>query len=173
MNMGFFLATSAGVFLLGLAVKVLIFNPLEVGGRKYFVQSAEERDNTGCFRFAFQEGNYGGIIVGMLRKDIQNFLWYLLFIIPGIIKYYSYRMVPYILADNPGIGSKAAIDLSNEMTNGHKLDMFILDLSFIGWYLLGALAFGVGTLFVFPYPNATFAELYLVLRKGQYTEVLV
>ncbi|MNI95549.1 hypothetical protein D3C73_1538330 [compost metagenome] len=51
------------------------------------------------------------------------------------------------------------------MTRGHKLDMFVLDLSFIGWYLLGILALGVGVLFVNPYFNATNAELYLVLRK--------
>lgn len=75
-------------------------------------------------------------------------------------------MVPYILADNPNIGVKKAIALSNEMTLGHKFDMFVLDLSFIGWYLLGALAFGIGVFFVLPYENATDAELYLVLRKN-------
>jgi len=74
-------------------------------------------------------------------------------------------MVPYILADNPNIGVMKAITLSNEMTNGHKFDMFVLDLSFIGWYFLGALALGIGVLFVMPYENATNAELYLVLRK--------
>jgi uncharacterized membrane protein len=75
-------------------------------------------------------------------------------------------MVPYILADNPNIGVKKAIALSNEMTMGHKYDIFVLDLSFIGWYLLGAIAFGIGIIFVFPYENATKAELYLVLRES-------
>ena len=59
-----------------------------------------------------------------------------------------------------------SISLSNEMTRGHKFDMFILDLPFIGWYLLGILALGIGVLFVMPYENATNAELYLVLRKN-------
>lgn len=101
----------------------------------------------------------------MLRRGVQIFLWYLLLIIPGIVKSYAYRMVPYILADNPNIGSKEAIKLSNEMTNGHKFNMFVLDISFIGWYLLGILALIVGVLFVLPYVNATEAELYLALRK--------
>jgi uncharacterized membrane protein len=78
-------------------------------------------------------------------------------------------MVPYILADNPNIGSKRAIELSRNMTMGHKWDMFVLDLSFIGWYLLGLLALGVGILFVMPYENATNAELYLVLRNNATT----
>ena len=75
-------------------------------------------------------------------------------------------MVPYILADNPNIGYNRAIELSNNMTKGQKFDMFILDLSFIGWYLLGSLLFFVGIFFVLPYENATKAELYLVLRQN-------
>lgn len=157
------------VIVLILAYRILIGYPLEVGGRKYFVQSAQCRDNKGCFSFAFYSQNYKGIVSTMLLKGVQNFLWYLLFIIPGIIKSYEYRMVPYILADNPNIGSKRAIELSRSMTMGHKWDMFVLDLSFIGWYLLGALALGVGVLFVMPYENATNAELYLVLRDNATT----
>lgn len=139
---------------------------LEVGGTKYFVQSAQDKNNRECFRFGFNSNNYMSIIKTMLLKDIFIFLWSLLLIIPGIIKYYAYRMVPYILADNPNIGVKKAISLSNEMTKGHKFDIFVLDLSFIGWYLLGALALFIGILFVMPYENATNTELYLVLRKN-------
>jgi uncharacterized membrane protein len=106
-----------------------------------------------------------GIIKTMLLSKIFIFLWSLLLIIPGIIKSYAYRMVPYILADNPNIGAEKAIELSNEMTRGHKFDMFVLDLSFIGWYLLGTLALGIGVFLVMPYDNATNAELYLVLRN--------
>jgi uncharacterized membrane protein len=102
----------------------------------------------------------------MLLRGVQNFLWYLLLIIPGIIKWYAYSMVPYILADNPNIGARRAIQLSNNMTRGHKFDIFVLELSFIGWYLLGLLAIVVGVLFVRPYEDATKAELYLVLRRN-------
>lgn len=158
-------AASIGVILFFIALRVFLGYPLEVGGRKYFIQAARGGDTDNCFRFAFAGGNYTGIVPAMLRKDIQNLLWFLLLIIPGIIKYYSYSMVPYILADNPGIGSKRAIELSKKMTDGHKLSMFVLDLSFLGWVLLGVLALFVGVLFVLPYYNATYAELYQVLRE--------
>ncbi len=74
-------------------------------------------------------------------------------------------MVPYILADNPKIGHKRAIALSNQMTMGEKWNIFVLDLSFIGWYILGALLMGIGVFFVQPYYDATSAELYLKLRE--------
>jgi len=52
-----------------------------------------------------------------------------------------------------------------DMTQGHKLDMFILNLSFLGWYILGIIAFGIGIAFVWPYENATYAQLYLILKQ--------
>jgi uncharacterized membrane protein len=148
-----------------LALRIFVGYCLEVGGRRYFVQSAQYRDNKKCFSFGFNEQNYMAIVKTMLLTKVYIFLWSLLLIIPGIIKSYAYRMVPYILADNPNIGVEEAITLSNNMTRGYKFDMFVLDLSFIGWYLLGTLALGIGVLFVMPYENATNAELYLVLRK--------
>jgi F0F1-type ATP synthase membrane subunit c/vacuolar-type H+-ATPase subunit K len=162
----FIIGIVIGFILLIAVLRIFLGYCLEVGGRKYFVQSAQYKDNKNCFSFGFAGQNYIGIILTMLLRSVQNFLWFLLLIIPGIVKAYAYRMVPYILADNPNIGAKKAIELSNQMTDGHKLDMFVLDLSFIGWYLLGMLAFGLGILFVLPYENATNAELYLVLRKN-------
>ena len=84
--------------------------------------------------------------------------------IPSIIKSYSYRLTPWILGDNPQIGYKEALKLSMRMTSGHKFDMFVLDLSFIGWFLLGLILCGVGIFFVFPYYTAVQAELYATLR---------
>ncbi|HAL74707.1 MAG TPA: hypothetical protein DCM45_06425 [Clostridiales bacterium] len=85
--------------------------------------------------------------------------------IPYIIKSYSYRMTPWILADNPQIGYRRALRLSMKMTRGSKWTMFVLDLSFLGWRILGALACGIGVLFVTPYIMATHAELYATLRQ--------
>ena len=82
-------------------------------------------------------------------------------------------MVPYILAENPGMGSGRAIQISNEMTMGEKWDIFVLDLSFIGWYILGSLALGVGVFFVQPYYDATNAELYMKLREKAIGEGLI
>ena len=148
------------------AIRVFLGYPVEVGGKRFFVKAAQYEDRTACISFAFKKNRYKGIVLTMLLRAFYNFLWTLLFIIPGIIKSYAYRMVPYILSDNPTIGYKRAIELSNDMTRGHKFDMFVLDLSFIGWYLLGLLALIVGTLFVMPYELATKAELYLVLKRN-------
>jgi uncharacterized membrane protein len=73
--------------------------------------------------------------------------------------------VPYILADNPDMKAGRAIQLSKEMTDGEKFDIFVLDLSFFGWFILGILLLGIGILFVQPYYDSTNAELYLKLRE--------
>ncbi len=152
--------------LFSLALRVFIGYPLEVGGRRYYVKTVQEQDNRLCFTFAFQSKNYLKIVLSMLLRDVQLFLWFLLLIIPGIIKSYEYRMVPYILAENPGIGSQQAIQMSRRMTSGSKFSMFVLDLSFLGWILLGLLACFVGIFFVQPYVDMTMAELYIDLRRS-------
>lgn len=155
-----------GVLLLVLAFRILLGYALEVGGRRYFIQATQNNFDLNALGFAFEKPKYLNIIKAMLWRALLNFLWFLLLIIPGIVKSYAYRMVPYILADNPNIGYKRALELSVQMTKGHKFDIFVLDLSFIGWYLLGTLALLIGVLFVLPYVNATNAELYLVLRQN-------
>jgi len=101
----------------------------------------------------------------MLMVSVKTFLWSLLFVIPGIVKSYEYRMIPYILSENPSIQMSRAFELSREMTYGHKADIWVLDLSFILWNLLGAITCGLANIFyVNPYIAATNAELYGVLR---------
>lgn len=154
--------------IIGLAViafRIFLVSPLEVGVRQYFKQSALDDVNMNYLGFSFSKERYFPIVKGMFWRGFLNFLWFLLLIVPGIVKSYAYSMVPYILADNPGIGTSRAVELSNRMTRGEKWKMFVLDLSFIGWYLLGTIALLVGVLFVLPYVNATKAELYLVLRR--------
>ncbi|HHV30106.1 DUF975 family protein [Acetivibrio mesophilus] len=165
----FILVVVAIVMALALAFRVFLGYPLEVGGRRFFVQNAQlegmSSEELGVLGYAFNKERYMDIIKAMLYKGVMNFLWYLLLIIPGIVKKYSYMMVPYILSDNPNIGYKRALELSEQMTYGHKFNIFILELSFIGWYLLGLLACCIGIIFVTPYVDATMAELYLVLRR--------
>lgn len=149
-----------------LLVRLFVGYNLEVGCRRFFTSASVGHVDLGILGFGFQNQRYWNIFCTMLYRGVINFLWYLLLIIPGIVKSYAYSMVPYILADNPEIHYHRALQLSNEMTRGHKFDMFVLDLSFIGWYLLGALACGVGVYFVNPYRDSTMAELYLNLRHN-------
>ena len=109
-------------------------------------------------------GFVGKIVLLNLVMTVFVALWSMLFIIPGIVKGLAWSQVPYLLAENPGMSGKRARELSDRMTYGHKWDIFVLHLSFLGWILLGCLACGVGTLFVAPYCEATYAELYATLR---------
>ena len=154
--------------LFGIVLNIFVLNPLKMGCRKFFKTSAENpHKNMKDLGAGFSGGNYGSVVKTMFFRDLYSFLWSLLFVIPGIIKRcYSYRMVPYILADNPKMDANEAITLSRRMMSGHKWNAFVLDLSFLGWYILGLLAFVVGTLFVHPYYYSTDAQLYLTLREN-------
>lgn len=101
---------------------------------------------------------------------LYTFLWSLLFLVPGIVKSYSYSMAYYILAENPGITASEAIRRSKEMTDGHKLDLFVTDLSFMGWCILASLTLGIGYLWLIPYKSITAANIYNQI-KGNNVEV--
>ena len=92
-------------------------------------------------------------------------LWYLLLIIPGIIKTYAYSMTFYILAENKGMPVLEAITLSKKMMDGHKMDLFRLFLSFIGWFILVLITFGIAGIWVYPYFYATITNFYLSVKE--------
>lgn len=93
-----------------------------------------------------------------------TFLWSLLFVIPGIVKSYAYSMSMYILAENKGKPALECISESKAMTDGHKMDLFVLGLSFIGWALLGSITFGIAFIWIVPYMQATYANAYNSLK---------
>lgn len=99
-----------------------------------------------------------------LLVGLYTFLWSLLFIVPGIIKGYSYSMALYVLADNKGKSARECIAESKAMMEGHKMELFVLDLSFIGWYLLCSLTCGLAFLYVAPLLNATHANVYETIK---------
>ena len=102
----------------------------------------------------------GNNIVASLLVNVFTFLWTLLFIIPGIVKSYSYSMTYYILADNPDMSPTDAINASRKMMDGNKWRLFCLDFSFIGWYLLSILTLGIFAFWIAPYNMMARAEFY-------------
>ena len=108
--------------------------------------------------------NIGTKFISMLLVQIYIMLWTLLFYIPGIVKSYSYAMTPYILLDKPELSATDAITESRKMMNGHKMELFLLDLSFIGWILLSLLTCGILFFYVAPYMQAARAEFYRTLK---------
>lgn len=157
--------------ILAYAFTVFVADPLIVGGKRYFLK-ARKGSNTkiGVVGEVFQKKHWFNIAIIMFLRNLYNALWYLT-IIGGIIKTYEYRMIPYILAENPKIKRKEAFALSKQMMKGNKWKTFILDMSFFGWNFLSVLTFGLlSILYVNPYNAATIAELYSVLRQQAITE---
>lgn len=108
--------------------------------------------------------DFSRIVGTYLLTYIYVILWSLLLIVPGIIKGYSYAMVPYILRDDSSISYNKAIEMSMNMMEGNKLRLFKLHLTFLGWLLLAILTLGIGLLFVAPYVQSTTAHFYEELR---------
>lgn len=153
------------VSLLGIFFTLFVKNVVEVGSNRLFMENREHQAGIGALLYGFRNKSYGNVVLVMFLRDLYITLWTFLFVIPGIIKSYEYRMVPYILSENPGMSHEKAFAISRQMMDGQKMDTFILDLSFIGWYLLGGITCGIAQIFyVKPYYEATFAELYAVFR---------
>jgi uncharacterized membrane protein len=147
----------------GILVPIFVLIPIAIGRARYFVRNHFGAGEFETLFSGFQQG-YLNQIGAMFVTGLFIFLWFLLLYIPGIIKALQYSLVPFILADNPDMPGSRAREISRMLTDGEKGRIFVLGLSFIGWFLLGALCLGIGTLFVYPYYYATFAELYIFLR---------
>ena len=155
----------SGGFFVGLLSLIFIGNVISVGEQYYFIKNHYGNPALNeifqCFK-----GNYLNVVKIMLIMELKITLWLLLLVVPGIIKAYEYSMIPYLLAENPNITTDEAFSLSKQMTTGQKMNLFVLDLSFLGWYFLGFLCFGIGALFVKPYDVAAFTEVYLILKES-------
>ena len=148
------------VVVIALALSVFVFNVLEVGCRGFFSRSMTEDPELGLIADGFTQ-NYWNCVKTQFLKSLFIGLWSLLFVIPGVIKAYEYRMVPYLLAEHPEMSSGEIFARSKEMMQGNKWDTFVLDISFVGWVLLSGITFGVLYIFwVGPYIAATDAALY-------------
>ena len=160
------------VSLVALLYKVLIQNLFEVGECRLYTSNRYGNRNFGNVFYGFKD-RYGHNMWAMFLRNLFLKLWTLLLIVPGIIKGFAYSMTPWIMAENPNLKATRAITISRRMMKGEKMRKFWLDLSFIGWYILGALCFGVGILFVIPYHKAATAELYGALRIKAVKEGIV
>ena len=149
--------------LAAILVQIFVLAPLEVGCKRWFLQNRTDKPNLSEILYAFKNG-YLNVVKVMFCVNLFTFLWSLLLFIPGIIKSYEYRMIPYLLAENPEMDMHEAFMRSREMMTGNKWETFVLDLSFFGWTFLSAFTCGIlGILYVFPYINLTNTELYVEL----------
>jgi len=150
-------------------LRIFLLGPLEVGACNYFKTNTNVKAELSTLSFPFKKKNYWKMVKTIFLRNLYVTLWSFLFLIPGIIKYYEYRMIPYILSDAPGITGKEAFRISKEMMRGNKWKAFVLDLSFIGWQMLALVTCGLSNVFyVNPYIYATNAELFVSLREDYF-----
>lgn len=144
----------------------LLVGPILVGQSYYLIDVAENENEGKNFELLI-EGFKNSLVTSIVANILMGifiFLWTLLLIIPGIIKFYAYSMTHYIIAEDPEIDFMDALKKSEEMMKGHKFRLFKLQFSFIGWFILGIITFGVGLIFVYPYYNLAHANFYIDLR---------
>jgi len=140
---------------------MLVLGPLTCGVSACYIKNSRDREKMEVENmFAPFKVDFGGTFLLGLLMDLFIALWSLLFVIPGIIKYYSYSMSYYIKCDHPEYDWKQCINESRKLMNGHKAELFYQDLSFIGWAIVGSLCAGVGFLWVNAYAESAKAEFY-------------
>ncbi|EFV04835.1 MAG: DUF975 family protein [Prevotella salivae] len=152
--------------LIGLVLFILAL-PLTWGYQTLFLGAVRGGEATAKDMFeGYNKELFSRVLTTTLLYYVYVFLWSLLLLIPGCIKSYSYAMTPYILKDNPEMKNNAAIEESMRMMDGHKLELFLLDLSFIGWAILSILTCCIGFLWLVPYMNMARVNFYEDLKKA-------
>ena len=150
------LASCAGILSL---TALILGGVVELGYAKFLLKQHDKKE----LRFAdlfSQFDRFGTGFAQQFLRTLYTCLWSLLLVIPGIVKGLSYAMTPFILEEHPEMTASEAIKASMKLMDGHKMDLFILGLSFIGWSLLACLTMGIGFLFLNPYINAAYAAFY-------------
>ena len=154
-------AKSRGASGLYYLLYALIILPLTVGVANAFrllVVHGDDQLPQNAYRLT--TSNYWHKVWGMLLRTIFIWLWSLLFIVPGLIKVFSYALTPYILEEHPELTANEAIDRSRAMMRGHKFDLFWLYLSFIGWFFVCIFTFGIGFIWLIPYMQSADVAFY-------------
>lgn len=153
-------AVSAGI------ISIFVYGPLSTGLSKCFLDvSRKHQVDIKTLFYGFENDFVQSFLIGLMTA-LFTFLWSLLFIIPGIVKYYAYSMAYYVKCDNPTYDWKQCLDESQRITKGKKWKLFCLDLSFIGWIFVCTFTCGIGTLWVNPYMYASKTSFYESIKEN-------
>ena len=155
--------TTISIGALGLA-ELILGGTVQLGYAKYLLKQQDRQDGSVSDLFSEFE-RFGQGFAQKFLRGLYGFLWGLLFVIPGIVKSYSYAMTPFIMAEYPNMTASEAIQASKDMMDGHKWELFVLRLTFIGWDIAAALTMNIGHLVLNPYKNAAEAAFYREIRK--------
>jgi uncharacterized membrane protein len=154
--------------IVGTALTLLIATPLGFGYSVALLRHMHGEPDDDLVTRPFMAFKDSGRYLGTsLLMVVYIFLWMLLFIIPGIIKGYSYAMTPYIMDEHPEFSADECIEASKKMMAGYKWKLFLLDLGFIGWLILCVLTLGILTLWVQPWMECSHVKFYDELKARQ------
>lgn len=146
------------------SILAILLVPLSWGYSVFFLNMLRGANPEYISLFDGFRSEYGKYLGTLLLESIYTLLWSLLLVIPGIIKSYSYSMTYFVMKDKPQLKYDAAIEESMRLMQGHKMQLFLLDLSLIGWFILSCLSLGIGFLFLLPYCYTAHAAFYEDLR---------
>ena len=169
--------------LVSIVVQVFVAGPIAVGNYRYFIKETESEGQIKDLFFSFRTKSYWNIVFAMflylliilgtigipivillLFFDFRSYASLIItlpLLLWGVIWSYRYRFLPYIVAEYPSVHYRRLMDMSKTLTeDGVGIKLFILDLSFVGWYLIGGLLFGLGIFLVRPYHEGTLAQAY-------------
>lgn len=146
-------------------VTTIALYPLTYGFLAMFLTMVREKTLDYNILFEGFKDDYKRITGTILLQKVYTFLWTLLFIIPGIVKYYEYCMASYVMKDYYGMRFEEAIEESMRLTKGHKWHLFKIHLSLIGWFILSLLSCGIGFIFLIPYVEAINAQFYIDIKQ--------
>ncbi len=153
--------------IVGFLMAIVAYGPIEFATSRIFLRHATKKQipELKDLLFGFKDSNFSRSFFAFWRVSICAFLWSLLFLIPGIIKGLAYSQTMFLLAENPKMDAATAQKKSMELMEGHKMELFVLNLSFIPWYLLVAITFGLASIYVVPYVRTTLALFYKNISK--------
>ncbi len=152
--------------LISLALTICVVNIVSMGANTWYHRAIKTDGMKWDEMFYTFKEDYTGNLLMMFLITLYSCLWSLLFVIPGIVKAYSYSLAMYIKSENMGMSASNAIDMSKKITEGHKMDLFVLDLSFFGWFILSALTLDIlGVIYVQPYYLAAKAFAYEEIKE--------
>ena len=140
-------------------VEFILGGVIQLGYAKYLLKQYHRQEAAVSDLFSEFE-RFGQGFAQKFLRGLYCFLWGLLFVIPGIVKTYSSAMTPFIMADHPNLTASEAIQASSDLMDGHKWELFVLRLTFIGWAFVAALTMNLGNLVLNPYRNAAEAAFY-------------
>lgn len=165
-DIGVLLAAALGLLLVTavfIAINILVTLPFEVGACKFRLHAVRGTGEISDLGNGY-DISYKRNVKTLFFRNLYVCLWSLLLVVPGIVKAYEYRMIPYLLADHPELSKEEAFQTSKQMMQGNKWHTFLLDVSFVLWWMLGALTLGIAcVLYVHPYVQLTEAALYETL----------